>query len=41
VIICEIIVYLLVRIQNAGVTAQGIDYKLSVGDMIVSKHVAV
>jgi high-affinity K+ transport system ATPase subunit B len=41
VIICAIIVYLLVIVQNACVTWQGIDYKLPEDDTIVSKHVAV
>jgi hypothetical protein len=41
VIICEIIVHLLVIVQNACVTGQGIDYRLSEDDTIVSKHVAV
>jgi len=41
VIICEIIVSLLVIVQNTGVTWQGIDYKLSEDDTVVSKHVGV
>jgi len=31
----------LVRVQNTGVTWQGIDYRLSEDDTIVSKHVVV
>jgi len=42
VIICEIIVCTFWFIlQNTGVTGQGIDYRLSEDDTIVSKHVAV
>jgi hypothetical protein len=41
VMLCEIILHLLIRVQNTGVIGQGIDCELSEGDRIVSKHVAV
>jgi hypothetical protein len=42
VIICKIIVCICwFIVQNTGVTGQGIDYRLSEDDTIVSKHVAV
>ena len=41
-IVREIIVYICwLIVQNTGVTGQGIDYRLSEDETIVSKHVAV